>query len=55
MFVMEHLKTDKQATEGFKKFIKLGATPFDSPDVILEFLKNKKPEPRHVTLGDFLG
>jgi predicted Rossmann fold nucleotide-binding protein DprA/Smf involved in DNA uptake len=55
VFVMEHLKTDKQATEGFKKFIKLGATPFDSPDVILEFLKNKKPEPRHVTLGDFLG
>lgn len=55
VFVMEPLKTDKQATEGFKKFIKLGATPFDSPDVILEFLKNKKPEPRHVTLYDFLG
>ena len=54
VFVMEPLKTDKQATEGFKKFIKLGATPFDSPDVILEFLKNKKQEPRHVTLDDFL-
>jgi len=55
VFAMEPLKTDTQATEGFKKFIKLGATPFDSPDVILEFLKNKKPEPRHVTLDDFLG
>jgi len=54
VFVMAPLKTDEQVTEGFKKIIRLGATPFDSPDTILEFLKNKKPEPRHVTLDDFL-
>jgi DNA processing protein len=42
VFVMKPLETDKQANQGFIEFIKLGAEPFDSLDVILNFLKVNK-------------
>ncbi len=45
VFVMKPLDTDKQANQGFIEFIKLGAVPFDSPDIILNFLNGNKIEP----------
>jgi DNA processing protein len=44
VFVMKPLGTDKQANQGFIEFVKLGAVPFDSPDIILNFLKVNKIE-----------
>lgn len=43
VFVMKPLDTDKQANQGFIEFIKLGAVPFDSPDIILNFLNEAPP------------
>ncbi len=45
VFVMKPLGTDKQANQGFIEFVKLGAVPFDSPDIILNFLNGNKIEP----------
>lgn len=44
VFVMKPLDTDKQANQGFIEFIKLGAMPFDSLDIILNFLNENKIE-----------
>jgi len=66
VFVMKPLDTDKQANQGFIEFIKLGAMPFDSLDVILNFLnenkivslnlisKKNKIESQKLTLENFL-
>jgi DNA processing protein len=39
MFAVKPKKDNKIALEGFNQFVKMGATPIDSPKPVLEFLK----------------
>ena len=50
VFVLKPLETDDEAFNGYKKFIKLGAIPFDSVDTILETLGKTRKSPTLTSL-----
>ena len=46
MFAVKPKKDNKIALEGFNQFVKLGATPIDCAQPVLEFLKQVSPQER---------
>ena len=54
VFVLEPRERDKLACSGFKRFLKMGATPFTVESEILDYLENPIKVPPNQVLNDFV-
>lgn len=53
IFILKPKGEDRELIRGFEAFVNLGATPFESEEIILEYLKNEQKVKKNITLSDF--
>jgi len=53
IFILKPKGEDKELIRGFEAFVNLGATPFESEEIILEYLKSEQKAKKKMTLSDF--